>query len=82
RTDANDHVTTYAYDAARRPTSVTDPLERATTYGYDAEGNLTKKATLRGSTGYTYDPRGLLTKIDYSDSTPDATFGYDDAGQM
>ncbi len=82
RTDANGHVTTYGYDAARRLTSVTDPLQRETTYAYDAAGNLTKKTTPRGSTGYTYDPRGLLTKVDYSDSTPDATFGYDDAGQL
>ncbi|MFD5257292.1 DUF6531 domain-containing protein [Streptomyces bobili] len=82
RTDANAHVTTYGYDAARRLTSVTDPLERETTYTYDAVGNLTRKTTPRGVTGYTYDPRGLLTKVDYSDSTPDATFGYDDAGRM
>ena len=48
----------------------------------DAAGNPTKRTTPRGSTGYTYDPRGLLTKVDYSDATPDATFGYDDAGRM
>jgi RHS repeat-associated protein len=82
RTDANGHVTAYGYDAAHRLTSVTDPLERKTTYAYDAEGNVTGKTTPRGTTGYTYDPRGLLTKIDYSDATPDATFGYDDAGQL
>ncbi|MFE9836548.1 DUF6531 domain-containing protein [Streptomyces sp. NPDC005551] len=82
RTDASGHVTTYGYDAARRLTSVTDPLKRETSYAYDAEGHLTKKTTPRGATGYTYDPRGLLTKTDYSDSTPDATYGYDDAGDM
>ncbi len=82
RTDANGHVTAYGYDATHRLTSVTDPLERKTTYAYDAEGNVTGKTTPRGTTGYTYDPRGLLTKIDYSDATPDATFGYDDAGQL
>ncbi|MFD6286345.1 DUF6531 domain-containing protein [Streptomyces sp. NPDC060205] len=82
RTDANDHKTTYDYDAARRLTTVTDPLDRVTTYGYDADSNLVKKTTPRGSTSYTFDPRGLPTKIDYSDSTPDATFGYDAAGQL
>ncbi|WP_229858654.1 DUF6531 domain-containing protein [Streptomyces poonensis] len=82
RTDANDHVTAYGYDPARRLTSVTDPLDRVTSYAYDADGNLTKKTTPRGSSSHTFDPRGLLTKIDYSDSTPDVTFGYDDAGQM
>ncbi|MET9442679.1 DUF6531 domain-containing protein [Streptomyces sp. NPDC006610] len=82
RTDANGHVTTYGYDAARRLNSVTDPLDRVTTYAYDADGNLTKKTTPRGSTAYAYDPRGLLTKTDYSDTTPDATFGYNAAGQL
>ncbi|MDX3311449.1 RHS repeat protein [Streptomyces sp. ME08-AFT2] len=82
RTDASGHLTTYAYDSARRLTTVTDPLQRQTAYTYDAEGHLDKKTTPRGSTGYTYDPRGLLTKIDYADSTPDATFGYDAAGQL
>jgi RHS repeat-associated protein len=82
RTDAAGHVTTYGYDAVHRLTSVTDPLGRETAYAYDAEGNLTGRTTPRGTTGYTYDPRGLLTKIDYSDATPDVTFGYDDAGQL
>ncbi len=82
RTDANDHVTVYGYDDARRLTTVTDPLERMTRYAYDADSHLTGKTTPRGSTGYTFDQRGLPTKIDYSDTTPDVTFGYDDAGRM
>ncbi|MFH8935923.1 DUF6531 domain-containing protein [Streptomyces griseosporeus] len=82
RTDASNHATGYAYDAAHRLTSVTDPLNRATTYAYDPEGNLVKKTTPRGSTGYTFDARGLLTKVDYSDATPDVSLGYDAAGRM
>ncbi|MEU3036536.1 DUF6531 domain-containing protein [Streptomyces griseoaurantiacus] len=82
RTDANAHATTYGYDAARRLTTVSDPLDRVTSYGYDAESHLVKKTTPRGSTNYAFDPRGLLTKIDYSDTTPDVTFGYDNAGRM
>ncbi|MFD7819673.1 putative adhesin [Streptomyces sp. NPDC059698] len=82
RTDANNHVTTYAYDAAHRLTSVTDPLDRVTSYAYDADSNPVKVTTPRGTTTRTYDVRGLVTKIDYSDSTPDVTFDYDDAGQM
>ncbi|PWG15419.1 hypothetical protein DF268_01010 [Streptomyces sp. V2] len=82
RTDANNHTTTYTYDAARRPTSVTDPLNRVTSNTYDAEGNLTKKTTPRGSTSYTFDARGLLTKVDYSDTTPDVTLIYDAAGRL
>ncbi|MCL7381280.1 DUF6531 domain-containing protein [Streptomyces sp. 35G-GA-8] len=82
RTDANDHVTTYGYDSAHRLTSVTDPLKRETTYSYDADNNLVKTTTPRGSTTYSFDQRGLPTKVDYSDTTPDVTFGYDDAGRM
>ncbi|MFC9803585.1 DUF6531 domain-containing protein [Streptomyces bacillaris] len=82
RTDANDHATVYGYDDARRLTSVTDPLDRVTSYAYDADSRLTGKTTPRGSTAHTFDPRGLLTKIDYSDTTPDVTFAYDDAGRM
>ncbi|MEU2898615.1 DUF6531 domain-containing protein [Streptomyces sp. NPDC001273] len=80
--DPAQYTTTYGYDPAGNPTTVTDPLGGVTTTAYDAAGNLTKKTTPRGSTGYIYDPRGLLTKVDHSDSTPDATFGYDDAGQL
>lgn len=82
RTDANSHVTSYAYDAARQLTTTTDPLNRVTSYAYGAEGNLTKKTTPRGSTGYTFDVRGLPTKVDYSDTTPDVTYAYDAAGRM
>ncbi|WP_327370360.1 DUF6531 domain-containing protein [Streptomyces sp. NBC_01217] len=82
RTDANNHVTTYGYDAKHRLTSVTDPLNRATTYAYDADSNPVKETTPRGTTTRTFDARGLLTNLDYSDTTPDVTFGYDDAGRM
>ncbi|WP_405894959.1 DUF6531 domain-containing protein [Streptomyces sp. NBC_00104] len=82
RTDANNHATGYAYDAARRLTSATDPLDRVTSNAYDADGNLTKKTTPRGSTSYAFDARGLLTKVDYSDTTPDITLAYDAAGRM
>ncbi|MBO4257498.1 polymorphic toxin type 17 domain-containing protein [Streptomyces griseorubiginosus] len=82
RTDANNHITTYGYDAARRLTSVTDPLSRKTSYAYDADGNLSKTTTPRGSTSQTWDARDLLTKTDYSDSTPDVSYQYDAAGRM
>ncbi|MEU9380862.1 DUF6531 domain-containing protein [Streptomyces sp. NPDC048279] len=82
RTDANNHTTTYGYDAAHRVTSVTDPLNRTTSYIYDADGNLTKTTTPRGSTSQSWDARDLLTKTDYSDSTPDVSYQYDAAGRM
>ncbi|WP_159047057.1 DUF6531 domain-containing protein [Streptomyces pactum] len=82
RTDPTGHVTTYGYDPAQRLTSVTDPLDRKTSYAYDADGNLTTKTTPRGTTTQNWDARGLLTKVDYSDTTPDVTYQYDAAGQM
>ncbi|MGW7821813.1 polymorphic toxin type 17 domain-containing protein [Streptomyces puniciscabiei] len=82
RTDPNSHVTAYGYDAARRLISVTDPLNRKTGYAYDADGNLTKTTTPLGTSSRTWDARDLLTKIDYSDSTPDVTYQYDAAGRM
>ncbi|WP_280910332.1 DUF6531 domain-containing protein [Streptomyces sp. SAI-208] len=82
RTDANGHVTSYGYDAARHLTTVTDPLNRVTSYAYDAEGQQTKKTTPLGSTSYAFDARGLLTTVDYSDTTPDVSYAYDAAGQM
>ncbi|MFD7379997.1 DUF6531 domain-containing protein [Streptomyces mirabilis] len=82
RTDANKHTTDYAYDAARRLTSVTDPLNRVTSYAYDADSNPTGTTTPRGTTTRTYDARDLLTKTDYSDSTPDVTYGYDANGRL
>ncbi|MEU4985918.1 DUF6531 domain-containing protein [Streptomyces sp. NPDC021969] len=82
RTDPTGHATTYGYDSAQRLTSVTDPLDRTTSYAYDADGNLTTKTTPRGSTTQNWDARGLLTKVDYSDTTRDVTYQYDAAGQM
>ncbi|MFJ8599238.1 putative adhesin [Streptomyces shenzhenensis] len=82
RTDANNHTTTYGYDAAHRPESVTDPLGRVTSYAYDADGNPTRTTTPRGTTTHNYDARNLLTKTDYSDSTPDVSYGYDAVGRL
>ncbi|MEU6291379.1 DUF6531 domain-containing protein [Streptomyces sp. NPDC046988] len=82
RTDPTGSVTIYDHDPAHRQTSVTDPLDRKTSYAYDADGNLTTKTTPRGTTTQNWDTRGLLTKIDYSDTTPDVTYEYDHAGQM
>ncbi|MGH2682722.1 MAG: DUF6531 domain-containing protein [Actinomycetota bacterium] len=86
RTDAKTHVTTYGYDQANRLSSVTLPLNRQWTYDYDASGNLTTTIDAAGSatpqtgdgtTTYSYDALNRLTGIDYSDATPDVTFGYD-----
>ncbi|MEV5151391.1 hypothetical protein AB0K81_05470 [Streptomyces werraensis] len=53
-----------------------------TSYAYDAEGQQIKETTPLVSTGCTLGARGLLTKVDYSDITPDVSYAYDPAGQM
>lgn len=62
-----------------------DAAGKDVVYGYDAQGRVTSRAWARAdsfgnpvNTSYTYDPvTGDLTAVDYSDSTPDVTFGYD-----
>jgi len=48
-------TTTYVYDVALRPTSVTDGNNHTTTYGYDAAGNKTSEKDANGNeTKWTY----------------------------
>jgi RHS repeat-associated protein len=61
-------VTSYGYDLDGNRTSVVD-----------ANGNATQTAG-DGTTGYSYDRANRLTGIDYSDTAPDVSFGYDAAG--
>ena len=66
-TDANNHATTYAYDALNRLVSTTDPLSHVTGYGYDAVGNRTSQTKPDGTTvTYTYDALNRLTGISLS----------------
>ncbi|MFI0901615.1 DUF6531 domain-containing protein [Streptomyces sp. NPDC020983] len=81
--DPNTHTTLYGKDNEGRTTSVTDPLHRTESFAYDPEGNLYQTSNARGQTiTATIDARGLTEKIDYSDTTPDVSFTYDDAGRM
>lgn len=82
RTDADGHATTYAYDAVHQLTRTTDPLGRATSYTYDPDGNQLTQTTPLGTITATHDARDLLTRTDYSDTTPDITYGYDADGRM
>jgi RHS repeat-associated protein len=78
RTDALTHPTTYAYDDANRLTTATNPLAKSWSYSYDPAGNLTRIIdAANATTSYGYDALNRLTAIDYSDTTPDVTYGYD-----
>jgi RHS repeat-associated protein len=91
RTDANLHTTSYAYDTAHRLTSVTNPLGKVWSFVYDADNELTSREDAianaasnpsLGTTTYSYDHAGRETGIDYSDSTPDVAYGYDNANRL
>ena len=80
--DANGHETTFVYDELNRLVSETDAVENTTSYGYDDAGNQTSKTdAMARITYYTYNSRGLLTNINYPDSTPDVSYSYDANGQ-
>jgi RHS repeat-associated protein len=74
---------TFEYDAYGRAFSQTTP-EAGTTYVDEYWANdLVKKARdARGVTRtLTYDRRGLLTDVDYSDQTPDVRYEYGEYGE-
>src|SRR5207302_9553842 len=80
-TDADHHTTSYKWDAAGRLYQKIDPLQHATTHFYDPAGNETKVVAAGGTTTKkSYDAVNRLTGIDYSDSTPDVSLSYDNAG--
>ena len=70
-------TTHYAYDAAGRLTSVTDPLGAESAMAYDTAGNLTSTSDALGrSASFTYDAAGrVLTATDPAGET--ASFAYD-----
>lgn len=86
RKDANLNQTLYEYDDANRLAKTTAPMTRVWTYGYDPNGNVREvvdangNSTLASGDGtsiYGYDELNRLRSIDYSDATPDVSFGYD-----
>lgn len=77
--------TRYAYDAARRLSSVRQTLgsgEVVTQYGYDIASNLTSVADPNGNvTTYQYDDFGRMT-TQISSVTNTTTYTYDPAGNL
>jgi len=68
------------YDWLGRLTSETHPESATTSYTYNANGNVATRTDARGvvvTSGY--DALNRVTSRTYSDGTPSATFGYDEA---
>jgi len=77
------YTTTYRYDELNRRIEQEDALGHVTEYGYDNVGNrtvITDALSPPVVTLFTYDAVNQLTHINYSDSTPDVTFTYDQVG--
>lgn len=89
RADPYGHATTWQHDLDGLQTQRTTPVGSWNST-YDANGNLKTLETPAGSSTqtvgdgtliYGYDRMSRLTSTDYSDSTPDVTRAWDDAGR-
>ncbi len=79
-------TTTWNYDAYRGlMTNKAYADGKGPAYTYTAASRIKTRTWARGgsplTTTYTYNPAGELTGIDYSDTTPDVTYGYDRLGR-
>ncbi len=70
---------TFAYSSLSRLLSATNPESGMFQYTYDTNGNLLTKTDARNvTTTHMYDTLNRVTFRNYSDSTPDITYTYDD----
>ncbi|MBI4847383.1 MAG: hypothetical protein HY808_02220 [Nitrospirae bacterium] len=77
--DTNNSVNTFEYDNDNRMTRKTYADGKVAKYTYDSAGLLTKFTNSRNiAKSYTYDANHNPLSINYSDTTPDVTFTYDD----
>jgi RHS repeat-associated protein len=69
---------TFSYNSLSRLLSAYNPESGTIQYNYDNNGNLTTKTDARSiSTTFSYDALNRVTFRDYSDTTPDVTYTYD-----
>ncbi|WP_422771366.1 RHS repeat domain-containing protein [Plantactinospora sp. WMMC1484] len=71
----------YGYDDAGRIVSSTTPTGRIVRYAYTPNGKPSTITLPSGSVSYAYDAVDRITKIDYSDTTPDLSYTYDVLGR-
>lgn len=70
---------TFTYSSLSRLLSATNPESGTFQYTYDPNGNLLTKTDARSiTTTYSYDALNRVTFRNYSDTTPDITYTYDD----
>jgi RHS repeat-associated protein len=71
KVDGNGHTTSYSYDTAGNPTTITAPSPLGTTtYTYDGAGRQTSKTDGRGTATYTtYDALDRITQVSSSASS-------------
>lgn len=73
----------YGFDEHNYLVTVEDVETGITTYGRDLLGNMTSKQVGAGATvSYTYDELNRLKTVDYPDQTPDASYFYDEDGNV
>ncbi len=74
---------TYEYDSLGRLTKKTDSLKAFISYEYDPAGNVTKETKPdKESITYKYDSLNRLISEKSSDSTVNATYSYDEMGNL
>jgi YD repeat-containing protein len=72
---------TFSYDHYGRLASETTPEAGTMSYSYNANDQMASKTDARGKiTRYAYNTRSLVTNVSYNDSTPGASYGYDEFG--
>jgi len=79
--DARGKLTDFGYDAYNRVDTITYPgaAPNVELFEYDGAGRVAEHTDRKGLvTAFSYDGLGRLTKKDYSDTTPDAVFTYDE----
>ncbi|MGI5451500.1 RHS repeat-associated core domain-containing protein [Streptomyces sp. CA-243310] len=82
----NPTSTTYNYDTATHQATSVDPAGgslKAKSYTYDNFGRMATAKDGRGTTRtFTYDDGDRVSKVDYSDATPDVAYTYDSFGRV
>ncbi len=81
--DTNNNVTSFEYNKDNRLVRKTFADGKSVTFAYDNAGLLTGRTNARGiRSGYFYDANHNLLTIDYSYTTPDVSFTYDDYDRL